>query len=146
MNDNNQHRVEAAQVAPIRTWRERIGQVPDFPLHAPTDVERAMEAEIAELRARGETAEAYRLLNGVLSQFRAALAPYHFDIDEAAIAKIGELVRAHVAARSVVTRDGAKDHWRRLAAVHHPDRSGGSHAAMSELNAALAEAEKEIGS
>jgi hypothetical protein len=38
--------------APVRTWRERIGQPADFPLHAPTDVERAMEAEIAELRAR----------------------------------------------------------------------------------------------
>lgn len=36
----------------IRTWRERIGVSADFPLHAPTDVERAMEAEIAELRAR----------------------------------------------------------------------------------------------
>jgi len=35
----------------VRTWRERIGQNADFPLHAPTDVERAMEAEIAELRA-----------------------------------------------------------------------------------------------
>lgn len=35
----------------IRTWRERIGQPADFPLHAPTDVERAMEDEIAELRA-----------------------------------------------------------------------------------------------
>lgn len=34
----------------VKTWRERIGQHPDFPLHAPTDVERAMEAEIAELR------------------------------------------------------------------------------------------------
>lgn len=37
--------------APIKTWRERIGQPPEYPLHAPTDVERAMEAEIAELRA-----------------------------------------------------------------------------------------------
>lgn len=36
----------------IKTWRERIGAGPDFPLHAPTDVERAMEAEIAELRTR----------------------------------------------------------------------------------------------
>jgi hypothetical protein len=36
---------------PVRTWRERIGAAADFPLHAPTDVERAMEAEIAELRA-----------------------------------------------------------------------------------------------
>jgi len=36
----------------IKTWRERIGAGPDFPLHAPNDVERAMEAEITELRAQ----------------------------------------------------------------------------------------------
>lgn len=36
----------------VKTWRERIGAGPKFPLHAPTDVERAMEAEISELRAR----------------------------------------------------------------------------------------------
>jgi len=36
----------------IKTWRERIGAGRDFPLHMPTDVERAMEAEIAELRAQ----------------------------------------------------------------------------------------------
>lgn len=35
----------------IRTWRERIGQTAEFPLHMPTDVERAMVAEIADLRA-----------------------------------------------------------------------------------------------
>jgi hypothetical protein len=35
----------------IRTWRERIGADESFPLHVPTDVERAMVAEIAELRA-----------------------------------------------------------------------------------------------
>jgi hypothetical protein len=35
----------------ISTWRERIGQAVDFPLHVPTDVERAMVAEIADLRA-----------------------------------------------------------------------------------------------
>jgi Lar family restriction alleviation protein len=35
----------------VRTWRERIGVGLDFPLHAPTDVERAMVGEIAELRA-----------------------------------------------------------------------------------------------
>jgi hypothetical protein len=35
----------------VKTWRERIGANADFPLHAPTDVERAMEAEIAALRA-----------------------------------------------------------------------------------------------
>jgi hypothetical protein len=34
----------------ISTWRERIGQTADFPLHVPTDVERAMVAEIADLR------------------------------------------------------------------------------------------------
>lgn len=40
-------------VAPtVRTWRERIGVGTEFPLHAPTDVERAMVAEIAELRER----------------------------------------------------------------------------------------------
>ncbi|MGF6806245.1 hypothetical protein OKW30_001371 [Paraburkholderia sp. Clong3] len=35
--------------------------------------------------------------------------------------------------------------YRRRAAQHHPDRPGGSHDAMTELNAALAMAEKEIG-
>lgn len=35
----------------IKTWRQRIGVGETFPLHVPTDVERAMEAEIAELRA-----------------------------------------------------------------------------------------------
>lgn len=36
----------------IATWRERIGATNDFPLHAPTDVERAMVAEIADLRVQ----------------------------------------------------------------------------------------------
>ncbi|HEX7907321.1 MAG TPA: J domain-containing protein [Paraburkholderia sp.] len=35
--------------------------------------------------------------------------------------------------------------YRRRAAQHHPDRAGGSHEAMTELNAALAAAEKELG-
>lgn len=35
----------------VQTWRERLGRGQDFPLHGATDVERAMEAEIAELRA-----------------------------------------------------------------------------------------------
>jgi hypothetical protein len=35
----------------ISTWRERIGQTAEFPLHLATDVERAMVAEIADLRA-----------------------------------------------------------------------------------------------
>jgi hypothetical protein len=34
--------------------------------------------------------------------------------------------------------------FRRLAQQHHPDRPGGSHDAMTELNAALADAEKEL--
>lgn len=34
--------------------------------------------------------------------------------------------------------------FRALAMQHHPDRPGGSHDAMSELNAALAQAEKEL--
>lgn len=34
----------------VRTWRERIGKAPTFPLHSPNDVERAMVEEIAELR------------------------------------------------------------------------------------------------
>ena len=34
----------------VAPWRARIGVGADFPLHAPTDVERAMEQEIAELR------------------------------------------------------------------------------------------------
>ncbi|MGG7603509.1 hypothetical protein [Massilia sp. BKSP1R2A-1] len=38
----------------IKTWRERLGLGEAYPLHAPTDVERAMVAEIAELRARIE--------------------------------------------------------------------------------------------
>jgi len=46
---------------------------------------------------------------------------------------------------STPSRDELRRRFRSLAAVHHPDRNGGSDAAMSELNVALAEAEKEIG-
>jgi hypothetical protein len=35
----------------VKTWRERIGVGPEFPLHSPTDVERAMVAQIADLEA-----------------------------------------------------------------------------------------------
>ncbi|GEM_PF-1697583 len=42
----------------VKTWRERIGAGPEFPLHAPTDVERAMEAEIAELRGAQQDGDA----------------------------------------------------------------------------------------
>ena len=34
----------------VKTWRERMGVGPSFPLHLATDVERAMEAEIENLR------------------------------------------------------------------------------------------------
>ncbi|MFP3564751.1 hypothetical protein [Paraburkholderia sp. SIMBA_030] len=37
-----------------------------------------------------------------------------------------------------------RSEYRRRAAQHHPDRAGGSHDAMTELNAALAAAEKEL--
>jgi hypothetical protein len=37
--------------APVKTWRERIGAGPDFPLHAPTAVEQAMVAQISDLEA-----------------------------------------------------------------------------------------------
>lgn len=42
----------AAGRSTVRAWRERMGKPADWPLHAPTDVERAMVAEIAELRAQ----------------------------------------------------------------------------------------------
>jgi hypothetical protein len=44
-------RTLAAGQSTVRAWRERMGKPADWPLHAPTDVERAMVAEIAELRA-----------------------------------------------------------------------------------------------
>jgi hypothetical protein len=50
MNQTNKNE-KAASALTIRTWRQRLGVAPEFPLHAPNDVERAMEAEIAELRA-----------------------------------------------------------------------------------------------
>lgn len=39
------------------------------------------------------------------------------------------------------TLEQAKDNYRRLSAVHHPDKPGGSHDAMSELNWAWAQAQ-----
>lgn len=45
-------RTAVTQVSTVATWRARIGRSEDFPLHLPTDVERAMEEEIADLRAQ----------------------------------------------------------------------------------------------
>jgi hypothetical protein len=44
------------------------------------------------------------------------------------------------------SREAIRARYRSLASERHPDRAGGSHAAMSELNVALTEAEREIGS
>ncbi|MEW6023566.1 MAG: hypothetical protein AB1807_15665 [Pseudomonadota bacterium] len=49
-NHNKEQAGNGAACAAVQTWRARIGAAPDFPLHAPTNVERAMEAEIADLR------------------------------------------------------------------------------------------------
>ena len=46
---------------------------------------------------------------------------------------------------STPTKEQLRQRYRELARIRHPDRDGGSNAAMSELNVALAEAEKEIG-
>lgn len=54
----------------VKTWRERIGAGPDFPLHAPTDVERAMEAEIAELRGARPALEQTLAARDVLAERR----------------------------------------------------------------------------
>lgn len=45
---------------------------------------------------------------------------------------------------STPTADQLRRRYRELASSRHPDRAGGSDAAMSELNVAMAEAEKEI--
>lgn len=46
---------------------------------------------------------------------------------------------------STPTHEELRRRYRELARSRHPDRTGGSDAAMSELNVALAEAEREIG-
>jgi len=53
-----------------------------------------------------------------------------------------EVFDLHAAA--VITRVELRARYRRLASERHPDRAGGSDAAMSELNVALAEAEREL--
>jgi hypothetical protein len=76
----------------------------------------------------------------------------------------GDMLEAAFTGFTALPAPGAKRHWRevigvgpdvsdlaavraeyrRRAAQHHPDRAGGSHDAMTELNAALAQAEKEL--
>lgn len=46
--------------------------------------------------------------------------------------------------RATVTREGCKVAYRRLASQYHPDKPGGSHEAMAELNAAQDAALKEV--
>lgn len=46
--------------------------------------------------------------------------------------------------RATVTREGCKAAYRRLASQFHPDKPGGSHEAMTELNAAQEAALKEV--
>ncbi|MDR6954200.1 hypothetical protein J2X65_003568 [Ancylobacter sp. 3268] len=48
--------------------------------------------------------------------------------------------------RSQITAEIIKSRFARLATIRHPDKPGGSHDAMSELNRARDEALKEIGS
>lgn len=43
-----------------------------------------------------------------------------------------------------LTMPQVKERYRQLASARHPDKNGGSHERMTELNAALAEAEKEL--
>jgi len=76
----------------------------------------------------------------------------------------GDMMEAAFTGFTALEAPGAKKHWRavlgingtasldeikaafrRLASERHPDRAGGSTAAMSELNIAMAEAEREIG-
>lgn len=69
MSDNKPEvrNVTRAGAPLIKTWRERIGAAADFPLHVPSDVERAMQAEIDELRASWHVAGP---LNGIPATFR----------------------------------------------------------------------------
>lgn len=43
-----------------------------------------------------------------------------------------------------LSMDDVKDRFRQLASIRHPDKPGGSHERMTELNNALQEAEKEL--
>ena len=88
----------------IRTWRERIGATSDFPLRVPSEVERAMEAEIAELRASWGAAGP---INGIPATFRH---------DEGAIARCSycgryTLDRKALSDRQPVCECGKQNGW-----------------------------------
>lgn len=87
----------APGVQMTKTWQERIAHHPDHT--AAEHVDEAKDAEIADLRALLHVQAAHAALNDRLAKFRQALAPYHYDNDDAAIAKIAELVRMDLAAR-----------------------------------------------
>lgn len=53
-----------------------------------------------------------------------------------------EMLGVHPQERDLVI---VRDAFRRLRSIHHPDRPGGSHDEMAEINAAMAAAELELG-
>lgn len=59
---DNVMRTLAAGQSNVSEWRERMGKPADWPLHSPTDVERAMVAEVAELRAQQAAARGVLLV------------------------------------------------------------------------------------
>jgi hypothetical protein len=76
-----------------------------------------------------------QILDRAFTGFTALPAPAS-GRDWQVVLELSELLRP--------TLDDVKRAFRRLSMQHHPDRPGGSHDKMAELNAALAEAEKEI--
>jgi hypothetical protein len=76
--------MQALMAAPasekISTWRERIGQAADFPLHVPTDVERAMVAEIAELRAAAAVTACQARIANLEDALRYYAQGQHFSV------------------------------------------------------------------
>jgi len=80
-----------APAAPVRTWRERLGLQADFPLHVPSNVEWAMEAEIAELRRALTQSESTLAARDVLAERQRQVdrEGYSHENDDAHI--LGEL-------------------------------------------------------
>lgn len=75
MNQTNENSSGGAGPA-VRTWRARMGVSADFPLSMPSSVERAMEEEIAELRAE-PTVDRRRIINPLdTPEFRECLDAY----------------------------------------------------------------------